>query len=62
MRRRQGIELAGYFHGPNPIPAASRIGAGGVHAMDAAAGRIPPDLLAGFRGAFLLPPELRPKP
>lgn len=48
MSRRQSIEIEGYSHGPNPIPAASKIGnmvvTGGIHGMDPSTGKTPTDL------------------
>jgi 2-iminobutanoate/2-iminopropanoate deaminase len=56
MSKRQSIEVEGYSHGPNPIPAASKIGnmviTGGIHAMDTATGKIPPDLPAQCVNVF----------
>jgi len=46
-QRRTSIEVEGFHHGANPIPAASRIGGmiatGGIHGMDLATGTIPED-------------------
>ena len=56
MSKRKSIEVEGYTHGPNPIPAASRIGnmviTGGIHAMDPATGKLPPDLPAQCVNVF----------
>jgi enamine deaminase RidA (YjgF/YER057c/UK114 family) len=47
---RQSIEVEGFAHGPQPIPAASRKGnivvTGGVFGLDPATGKLPDDLEA----------------
>lgn len=48
MGGRRSIEVDGFKHGAQPIPAASRIGnivmTGGVHGMDPATGKLPDDV------------------
>ena len=48
MSKRRSIEVEGFRHGAQPIPAASRIGSiimtGGVHGMDPATGKLPDDV------------------
>jgi 2-iminobutanoate/2-iminopropanoate deaminase len=45
MSTRRSIEVDGYNHGPQPIPAASRVGplvmTGGVHGLDPATNALP---------------------
>jgi enamine deaminase RidA (YjgF/YER057c/UK114 family) len=45
--KRNSVDIPGYRHGQNPIPAASRIGnfvsTGGVHGLDVKAGTVPAD-------------------
>jgi 2-iminobutanoate/2-iminopropanoate deaminase len=47
MSDRRSIEVPGFGHGQNPIPAASRvanvIATGGISGMDPATGKIPAD-------------------
>jgi enamine deaminase RidA (YjgF/YER057c/UK114 family) len=48
MTTRRSIEIEGFGHGAQPIPAASRVGplvmTGGVHGFDARIGAIPDDV------------------
>jgi enamine deaminase RidA (YjgF/YER057c/UK114 family) len=48
MSKRKSITVAGFRHGPQPIPAASRIGnilvTGGIYGLDTDSGEIPDDL------------------
>jgi len=48
MSARRSIEVEGFNHGAQPIPAASRVGnivmTGGVYGLDPATGKIPDDL------------------
>lgn len=50
MTARQSIEVEGFGHGSQPIPAASRLGnlviTGGIYGLDPATGQIPDDLQA----------------
>ena len=45
---RRSIEIEGFSHGAQPIPAASRVGplmmTGGVYGLDPATGKIPDDV------------------
>lgn len=46
--KRQSIDVPGFAHGSNPIPAASRIGpfiaTGGIRGVDLQSGELPSDL------------------
>ncbi|WP_420131984.1 RidA family protein [Rhodopseudomonas sp.] len=48
MAKRRSIEVDGFKHGAQPIPAASRIGniimTGGVHGLDPQSGKLPDDV------------------
>jgi 2-iminobutanoate/2-iminopropanoate deaminase len=48
MTARRSIEIEGFSHGAQPIPAASRVGnivmTGGVYGLDPATGKIPDDV------------------
>ena len=48
MSARRSIEVEGFSHGAQPIPAASRVGnivmTGGVYGLDPATGKIPDDV------------------
>ena len=48
MNRRRSIEVEGFKHGAQPIPAASRVGnvvmTGGVHGLDPETGKLPDDV------------------
>jgi 2-iminobutanoate/2-iminopropanoate deaminase len=48
MSARRSIEVPGFSHGGQPIPAASRVGniimTGGVYGLDPATGKIPDDV------------------
>jgi enamine deaminase RidA (YjgF/YER057c/UK114 family) len=48
MSARRSIEVAGFHHGQQPIPAASRLGniimTGGVHGLDPATGELSDDV------------------
>jgi enamine deaminase RidA (YjgF/YER057c/UK114 family) len=48
MTARRSIEVEGFNHGTQPIPAACRVGnvvmTGGVYGLDAATGKIPDDV------------------
>ena len=50
MSARRSIEIEGFSHGAQPIPAASRVGPlvmmGGVYGLDPATGTIPDDVAA----------------
>jgi 2-iminobutanoate/2-iminopropanoate deaminase len=56
MSNRKSIEVEGFRHGDNPIPAASRVGnivmTGGVNGTDPATGKVPEDPQAQVAGAF----------
>ncbi|HEY5210354.1 MAG TPA: RidA family protein [Stellaceae bacterium] len=56
MGTRKSIEVPGYGHGPNPIPAASRIGnmviTGGIHGTDTETGKIPADAIGQCANVF----------
>jgi 2-iminobutanoate/2-iminopropanoate deaminase len=56
MSNRKSIEVEGFRHGENPIPAASRVGnivmTGGVNGTDPATGKVPDDAQAQVAGAF----------
>ncbi|MFT5138946.1 MAG: 2-iminobutanoate/2-iminopropanoate deaminase [Rhodothermales bacterium] len=47
MPRRKSIDIEGFSHGKQPIPAASRVGnilvTGGVYGLDTGSGEIPDD-------------------
>ena len=57
MAKRKSIEVEGYGHGPNPIPAASKIGnlviTGGIHGTDTATGKIPADAAGQCANVFI---------
>lgn len=48
MSARRSIDVEGFNHGAQPIPAASRVGnivmTGGIYGLDPATGKIPDDL------------------
>lgn len=48
MRARRSIEIAGFDHGQQPIPAASKVGplviTGGVYGLDSMTGKLPDDV------------------
>lgn len=48
MTERRSIEVEGFSHGAQPIPAASRVGnivmTGGIYGLDPATGKIPDDV------------------
>jgi 2-iminobutanoate/2-iminopropanoate deaminase len=54
--KRTSIEVPGFGHGPNPIPAASRVGnvimTGGISGQDPATGKVPDDAVAQVALAF----------
>jgi len=54
---RKSIVVDGFNHGPQPIPAASRVGnllmTGGVHGLDPTTGKIPDDVVEQARLTFL---------
>jgi enamine deaminase RidA (YjgF/YER057c/UK114 family) len=56
MSNRKSIEVEGFKHGNNPIPAASRIGnvvmTGGTSGQDPASGKVPEDPTAQVALAF----------
>lgn len=56
MSPRRSIEVEGFSHGAQPIPAASRVGplvmTGGVYGLDPATGAIPDDVEAQARLMF----------
>lgn len=56
MGRRRSIEVPGFSHGANPIPAASRVDnivmTGGISGLDPATGKIPDDAAAQCRLMF----------
>jgi 2-iminobutanoate/2-iminopropanoate deaminase len=56
MSKRTSIEVAGFGHGPNPIPAASRVGnvimTGGISGQDPVTGTVPADANAQVALAF----------
>ena len=47
MSNRKSIEVEGFSHGANPIPAASRVGnivmTGGISGQDPVTGKVPED-------------------
>lgn len=53
---RRSIEVEGFSHGAQPIPAASRVGplvmTGGVYGLDPASGAIPDDVVDQARLMF----------
>ncbi|WP_332790606.1 RidA family protein [Sphingomonas sp. GB1N7] len=55
-RIRRSIDVEGFNHGVQPIPAASRVGnlvaTGGVHGMDPATGTLPDDVAEQARLMF----------
>jgi len=55
-QHRTSIDIEGFHHGPNPIPAASRIGGliatGGIHGMDLTTGAIPAEPEQQVANAF----------
>jgi len=56
MSNRKSIEIEGFSHGANPIPAASRVGnivmTGGISGLDPATGKVPEDQAAQVALAF----------
>lgn len=56
MSARRSIEIAGFSHGAQPIPAASRVGplvmTGGVYGLDPATGTIPDEVAEQARLMF----------
>ncbi len=54
--KRTSIEVEGFSHGANPIPAASRVGnivmTGGISGQDPATGKVPDDAKAQVALAF----------
>jgi 2-iminobutanoate/2-iminopropanoate deaminase len=56
MSARRSIEVEGFNHGAQPIPAASRVGpivmTGGVHGMDRVTGKLPDDVAEQTRCMF----------
>lgn len=50
MTRRQSINVEGFHHGGQPIPAASRVGnivaTGGIHGMNPETGALPDEAVA----------------
>jgi 2-iminobutanoate/2-iminopropanoate deaminase len=56
MSRRRSIDVEGFSHGAQPIPAASRVGGlimtGGVYGLDPATGKIPDDVAEQARLMF----------
>lgn len=58
MTERHSYEVAGFSHGSNPIPAASRIGnivvTGGISGVDLASGVMPESLDAQCANMFAL--------
>jgi len=57
MSNRKSIEVEGFSHGANPIPAASRVGnvvmTGGISGLDPATGKVPEDQGAQVAQAFV---------
>lgn len=53
---QRSIEIAGFTHGAQPIPAASRVGplvaTGGVYGLDVTTGKIPDDVAEQARLMF----------
>lgn len=56
MTARRSVEVEGFSHGAQPIPAASRVGplvmTGGVYGLDPASGTIPDDVADQARLMF----------
>ena len=56
MANRKSIEVEGFSHGANPIPAASRVGnvvmTGGINGQDPSTGKVPDDQAAQVGLAF----------
>jgi len=56
MSNRKSIDVEGFKHGDNPIPAASRVGnvvmTGGISGQDPATGKVPEDQTAQVAQAF----------
>jgi enamine deaminase RidA (YjgF/YER057c/UK114 family) len=56
MSNRKSIEVEGFSHGANPIPAASRVGnvvmTGGISGQDPATGKVPEDQATQVALAF----------
>lgn len=56
MSGRRSIEVEGFSHGAQPIPAASRVGplvmTGGVYGLDPATGKLPDEVAAQARLMF----------
>lgn len=56
MSDRRSIEVEGFSHGAQPIPAASRVGplvmTGGVYGLDPATGQLPDEVAAQARLMF----------
>jgi 2-iminobutanoate/2-iminopropanoate deaminase len=56
MTNRKSIEVEGFSHGANPIPAASRVGnivmTGGISGQDPATGKVPDDQIVQVGLAF----------
>jgi enamine deaminase RidA (YjgF/YER057c/UK114 family) len=56
MSARRSIEIEGFSHGAQPIPAASRVGplvmTGGVYGVDSATGKLPDDVYDQARLMF----------
>ena len=56
MSNRTSIEVEGFSHGANPIPAASRVGnivmTGGISGQDPVTGKVPEDQAAQVALAF----------
>lgn len=56
MSRRRSIEVQGFSHGGQPIPAACRVGGlimtGGVYGLDPATGKLPDDVAEQARLMF----------
>ena len=54
---RRSVEVEGFSHGAQPIPAASRVGplvmTGGVYGLDPATGKIPDDVAEQARLMFM---------
>jgi 2-iminobutanoate/2-iminopropanoate deaminase len=56
LTRRRSINVEGFNHGPQPIPAACRVGrvimTGGIYGLDAASGTVPDDVSEQTRLMF----------
>jgi 2-iminobutanoate/2-iminopropanoate deaminase len=56
MNRRRSIDIEGFHHGPQPIPAACRVGTAimtsGIYGLDTTNGRIPDDVVEQTRLMF----------